>query len=199
MKTISAWIVEIFIDRKVISPKDKSIYIYGLNLWIYTLVSTLSIIALGLFTSYLYETLILIFLFYKHQSLGGGYHATTHLRCYFCMICSSIAYFSVLRVLQDGLVYLIGGICSIVLLWRFPLTLHANKLYLAPKYNILVRRSREFILFSFFIWLISLSNTCSKTYEALSLSLIFCALSRITAVYQREKRTRRLKASSRSF
>lgn len=150
----------------------------------------MTILAVGLGFSYPYEALILLFLFYNHQSLGGGYHATTHLRCYLCMICGGVVYSSILRIHQNELLYLIGGACSLVLLWRFPLTLHPNKFYLAQKHSILVRRSRGFILFSFVAWTLSFCNGCSRTYRALSLSLIFCSLSRIVAVYQRRCRTK---------
>lgn len=186
MKAFATCIVEMLIGRKIISSQEKEIYIYGFDLWIYTIASTLFILIIGILFSRFSEILLLLFFFYNNQSLGGGYHATTHARCFFCMICGSLSYLILLSLFNKTSLTIFIGIASLCILWIFPLTLHPNKSHLAFKRHIFIARSKRFIIFSFFALCLACHSKCHQLYNSISLSILFCALSRLVAVFQRK-------------
>lgn len=59
--------------------------IYGCELWLYTILSTLGLLILGVFLQSFWEAVIIIFIFYNCQSTGGGFHASSHMRCFLTM------------------------------------------------------------------------------------------------------------------
>ena len=59
--------------------------IYGCELWLYTILSTLGLLTLGVFLQSFWEAVIIIFIFYTCQSTGGGFHASSHMRCFLTM------------------------------------------------------------------------------------------------------------------
>ena len=50
---------------------------YGLDIFLYTLVSTLGLLAIGAIFHCMIGSIIYIILFYINQTFGGGYHATS--------------------------------------------------------------------------------------------------------------------------
>lgn len=62
---------------------DRDVLEYGLELLIDTIVSSAVIILLGWILGYFWISFILLNCFSVLQSICGGYHAKTHLRCFF--------------------------------------------------------------------------------------------------------------------
>lgn len=68
-----------------IEDSKRDVYIYAINLLLYTVVSTLGLIAISATLGKTTEGIIIILIYYVNQTLGGGFHASTHLRCFFTM------------------------------------------------------------------------------------------------------------------
>lgn len=65
-------IVSLFERRGAIRPDEREVYIYGCDIALYTLFSTLGLLALGAALGRLRETALCVGIFYMNQSFGGG-------------------------------------------------------------------------------------------------------------------------------
>ena len=106
IKRIAEGIVSYLERHNAIDVENRDVYVYGCDIAVYTIASTIGLIAIGAGFGYFIETLELIFVFYTNQTLGGGYHAPTHLRCFITMATGLLAYiatfsFQIPRFLQD--------------------------------------------------------------------------------------------------
>ena len=83
---ISEKIVMMLDQRGALKHSSKDVYVYGFDIAIYTYLSTLALFLIGWIGGYPLETILMISLYYSNQSLGGGYHASTHMRCFLTMV-----------------------------------------------------------------------------------------------------------------
>lgn len=131
------------------------------------------------------ESTILIALYYALQSTGGGFHASTHLRCFISMAVGMILFLFSLRFYHFLPLYLGLALIASILLWRYPLILHPNKRHLAQRAQKCVIRSRCITLSCIVLLLISIlfkfSNSITQTF---AFALICGAVSRATARVQ---------------
>ena len=73
MNSIAARIVDLLVLKRIIDKESKDIYIYGFSMLIYTIISTIIIVLIGIISGNVLSVLILIILIYKNQSVGGGF------------------------------------------------------------------------------------------------------------------------------
>lgn len=67
---------------QIISPDDADVFIYGLDLILFTGLTKVALLLFGCFVGRLPQTLIYTCSFSILQAFGGGYHASTHARCF---------------------------------------------------------------------------------------------------------------------
>lgn len=67
------------------SKEQYDICRYGIEILLHTILSTLGLFATGLYLRMFPEALIIITVFYINQSLGGGFHASSHMKCFITM------------------------------------------------------------------------------------------------------------------
>ena len=183
MQKIAARMAGYFVSHGYLTESQKQVAVYGLDLALYTALSTLGLALWGVVLGRPWEALLIIALFYLNQTFGGGYHARSHLRCFTMMF----------LVLLIGLVTgpwpaPIEGIIallSLTCLFAFPLILHPNKQYLSGKRDCFARRSRMLVLCeaAFFCALFFFLSPAMR--HAAAMGLFFSALSRAVAVAQR--------------
>ena len=147
MHSLAKLIVQWFEKRGIINPSqdERDIYTYGFELAIYTLVSTFGLLTIGFLLGYPLETCFIITLYYVNQTLGGGFHASSHLSCFLSMCAGLVAILILLQFSLPNLLYAGLGIGSLLVLYFNPLVLHKNKQFLL-KTNIewnLLSRDRE--------------------------------------------------------
>ena len=184
---IAEMIVSHFEERGIInaSEQEREVYIYGFDIAIYGVTSTLSVILVGLLFSRLPETLLLLTVFYTNQTLGGGFHANSHLSCFLTMLAGQMLFFAFL------LISIPVGICTVILLlsltilYWYPVVLHKNKRYLMSKMPYFIRRSRIAIIIEMLFSLLVLFFGSQRLIQALCLSLLLSAVSRMSAVIRR--------------
>lgn len=187
MHYLAEFIVLHLVKHQIITPSsdEREIYVYGFDIALYTLISTLGLIFIGFLIESSIEVLILISLFYVNQTLGGGFHASTHLSC-FLVMCAGLFVFAFLLFIPLSKVWsAILGAFSLVILFTHPLILHKNKMFLTPKSSIFIVRSRVAICiqFALFIMLLTLSN--AHYTQTFAVALTLCATSRMAAYSQR--------------
>ena len=74
------------IRRGILPSDDLDTFAYGLDMLLFSLATFSALLLLGWLTGCLLETALLASVFSSLQSMGGGYHAQTHLRCFSLML-----------------------------------------------------------------------------------------------------------------
>lgn len=179
---MGARLVESLIRNHIIDEDQKAVYLYGTDLLLYTMISTTILLFEGILAGKLWETIVLVSIFYCSQSIGGGYHASTHMRCLFCMIIGVGIYLLTITHIYSFMFYSLLGFASLAILWIFPLILHPNKAYLTEKSKYFEKNSR--CLVSTYLILFAITILSRKIYivNILSTSYALCACSRVVAV-----------------
>jgi len=183
LDTISAKIIDAMDSQHLLKHDSKAIYIYGLGLALYTFFSTAGLLLVGVAFSRSLETTLFIFTFYINQSFGGGFHASSHFRCFISMLLGVLHLLLSFLLSYNGFFYYLLFAGSFFILWFFPLVLHPNKKYLAKKASQFIHRSRLVLLteLTFFLICIFLKFPYN-ILQTLSVAMSFGALSRYIAV-----------------
>ena len=163
---------------------------YGIETLLHTIVSTAGLLSIGICFHMFPETLIIVLVFYINQTLGGGFHASSHLKCFTTMslflifgLCSCM----LPQILQLDICL---SIVSAIILYRIPLVLHTNKQYLIEKNTFFVRRSRITIGLWVCIVMVCIA-TQSIFFRAFTIGLVLSAVSRIYAKHMSSLKKRR--------
>lgn len=183
MLTKISWILATAVLSDFHNPSTelRKVYAYGCELFLYTIISTLGLLMIGSATNRLYNTVIVIIIFYLCQSNGGGYHATTHTRCFLTMSVGLL--FSLLLIHADlsRTFYVALLLLSTVALMAFPLHLHPNKHYMSKSIVKLTVRSRLITVCIVFCIIVIYACTSNQIIHSGSVALFVSALSRLYA------------------
>ena len=181
IQALAKRIVAALDKRNAIRPQDREVYIYGCDLALYTVFSTLGLIAIGFICSRLWETVICVCIFYLNQSVGGGYHATTHMRCFLTMVAGLVFFILLFPSPFPNAVVISFGYLSLAVLYCIPLVLHKNKEHLEKHRAELTKRSRVAILLQFVAFSVSVIFFHDWVCRSLGMGLTLCAVSRCVA------------------
>ena len=110
--------------NEIVRAEDHEVYAYGLDAILYTMISTLGLVLIGVVMRSTTEALVIIGMFYINQTLGGGFHASTHLRCFLTMAVGLLCCLSTLFIPFPLPASLIIALMSMGFMLRFPLVLH---------------------------------------------------------------------------
>ena len=180
-------IVQILEKRNITAVDDHLIYVYGFDAAIYTFCSTVGLLVIGFFLGRIPETIIIVLLFYINQTLGGGFHSSTHLKCFLTMAVGLLCCLGTFLLSISLSVYLGMAVVSMGLMMRYPLVLHKNKTYLNAKYTELCKHSRIVLLLQA-VCLFGLSVWGKQVYyQAVCIALCGCCLSRMAAIMQQRE------------
>ena len=176
-KKIACWL------QPYAPEKSLAVLTYGLDLAIYTLVSTAGLILEGILFGMPGACLTIIAVYYFNQTIGGGYHAATHFKCFLTMAVG-LALGLLLCSLEWNLTLIVavGALAIAVLLWH-PVVLHPNKQYLLNKIQQCAKRSRAFVVLEGAVFcgaLIMYRESCVPY----AVALLFSALSRMAGKYR---------------
>lgn len=179
---LSTYIARWISSHTCIPAEEFPVYVYGAETALYSLFSTLGLVAIGCFFHLCLESIIVISVYYLNQTVGGGFHASSHIKCFSLMsvgLCISLSIYRFFSLSSN--MYIIICSVSLLLLFSFPLILHPNKAYLAPKTPQLKHRSRLMVIMQT-IFAIVLPILNSKVGYCFSLGLCVSALSRIVGI-----------------
>ena len=181
---ISKRIVRFLNENGQMDTEQQEICLYGTEVALYTVISTLGLLFVGGTIGMLKESFIIIAVYYTNQTVGGGFHCSTHWRCFLTMAIGLTV--TLLTYLLPDLqhAYLFLTIVSISILWIRPLILHHNKEYLEPKRKQLTIISRRTTI-AMIILLVTVYAT-SFNIQAFCLGIISSAISRLAAIRNKE-------------
>lgn len=182
-------IIIIFLERKgAIDSRSREIYLYGCEAALYTMLSTSGLLIIGILFRQVLETVIIVGLFYLNQSLGGGFHANTHMRCFVTMSTGLLCAFIACDYLQpEKTILILLVLLATAILLCHPLVLHANKQYLKYKTPIFIARSRTAVCMQALVSIESIFFPYSRITYAFVYGLLLCAFSRSVAIMRLHK------------
>ncbi len=182
MTRFADWILTI-LERKGASYKhSRDVYVYGLDLMIYTFLSTAGLLLIGALLGRPFETVLLVALFYTNQTHGGGFHASSHLKCFLTMVSGLLVFIASFGVSLSMWGYILLASISFILLFTHPLVLHQNKSFLAPKSSQLVRVARLVLSLEVVVFVIFLLIGDTRLIHSTAFALALCACSRMAAI-----------------
>lgn len=153
---------------------------YGIELALYTIFSTCGLLLIGWVFNRLVETTIIIAFYYTNQTVGGGFHASSHLRCFTMMSIGLLVCISILNISFSVAIHISSLLISLITLWVYPVELHPNKKYLVKNLPKLQRNSRSISLLSYLVAFILILQ-CKRTSiaNAGTLGILVSAFSRV--------------------
>ena len=131
-----------YVARNDLDVERLEVCAYGIEIALYTVLSTISMLAIGCLLGSFWQSVVFIAVYYAIQTAGGGYHAHSHLTCFCTMVIGLII---VILFIEQSYSYEI--VCYLtpfvfVYLFCFPLHLHPNKNYLRFREKKIKTRSR---------------------------------------------------------
>lgn len=174
-------VIASFLEKKtLISAEQYEMCVYGIDLLIYTIISTIGLMGIGVMLGKPVHAFIIIMVYYINQTVGGGKHAKTHFQCFVLMgafLCLGIAicYIRLSMAAYVILAFMASGYLSFV-----PLVLHENKKHLVNRSIEFIKRSRMCVLLCCILEVLILI-IYNEILDAFSLGLVLSALSRYAA------------------
>ncbi len=86
IKYLSDNITDFFYSNKIIEAEEKEIYVYGLQLIIFTIMGITLILVLELILNKLFYSIIFLISFIPIRMYSGGYHASSYVKCNLTLI-----------------------------------------------------------------------------------------------------------------
>lgn len=162
------------------SADEQEQALYGCEILLYTVFSTVGLILLGASFGKIKEAICIIAVFYIMQSIGGGYHANSHLRCFLVMSLGLMIGFLFCNIITNScLLWTVAGVSFSALL-LCPIKLNKNKEYMRNQIHQLMRRSYIVIL-TVCILLILVYLSKAEVFSSLVYGVFASAVSRIAA------------------
>jgi len=78
------------LKKGAIRQDDLEVFAYGLDVLLFSALSALGALALGLLIGRFVEMVFCMLAFAVLQATGGGYHANTHLMCFLTTVCGAM-------------------------------------------------------------------------------------------------------------
>jgi len=153
---------------------------FGIDMALYTTVSTVGLLLISLIMNSLISGIIIIAICYFNQTIGGGYHANTHLKCFLSMSLFLILGILFCKLNLPNFILCIIGLTSGIVLLVYPVVLHPNRAFLKNKLPYFIRRARYIV--SLEIIIVAIFTAIQFYYsKAYTIALTLSAISRIAA------------------
>lgn len=191
MNKLAQRIAAYFVRKGIIPQNEEDAFAYGADLILYTILSTLALLAIGLACGMLWQSAVLVGVFYTTQTLGGGFHARTHLGCLLTMaVCQGLglAALHFLSAVLPPWAWLVLALLSLLPLMLFPVVLHKHKQYNLRKLPVYKRREQIANALFALLALLAFFLKWQPFATALATALLFCAVSRLSAKIRSKQR-----------
>ena len=100
IRNLAGKTIEKLIELGTVKEDEKELYVYGLEQGFFMIANLLTSITIGLVFSIPWETVIFMASYLPLRSFAGGYHAKTHMRCYFFSIVLTIVVILMIRFID---------------------------------------------------------------------------------------------------
>lgn len=177
----SEWIISrLFSDME--DDNQRLTCIYGCELWLYSFISTLGLLLVGILLQAFLETVLMITIFYALQKNGGGFHASSHMKCFAVMFGGLLSGLFLTCILNSHTLFICMLAFSAVVLFTLPLRLHPYKKYLIVNKSQLYARS-YLVTICVIVGIIAIGLMVGESlFKAGCSAIFFSAVSRLFAV-----------------
>lgn len=103
-----------WIINNIIEAELKPCYVYGIEVFLSSLIGITLLLLIGLLTDSLLKVLVFLAVFIPLRQFTGGYHADTYLQCNIQFVCVFLLNLFVSTILPDKLLPIIGIITILV-------------------------------------------------------------------------------------
>ncbi len=138
-RSMTDWLV----SREAIEEKNRTIYEYGLYLFLLTALNAVTALTLGALLQVFWPTCLFLLFFMPLRQYAGGYHAKTSLRCYFLsagsMLISQLMFRFWLPEKEISVALFLG---AAVLVWLLAPVPALTKPLSSPEYRAYRKRAR---------------------------------------------------------
>lgn len=145
IKTLSVRLTDFFIRKAVIKEEDKANYIYSFEVMFFDFLSLLALVILALITNRFLETLIYLAAFLLLRCNTGGYHASTHLKCFLTLTFSYLAFIFLITFIppvMHALVCTVSVLAAAAVIFLLAPIDHVNRRFTTAEYEIFKARCR---------------------------------------------------------
>lgn len=184
LKRISIWLKNCLQKYLPEESNMKSALSYGVDMALYTMLSTAGLLLISLLMKSLLCGVIIIITCYFNQTIGGGYHARTHARCFISMSLFLIVGVAFCKLCVPKALLCAMGIVSTTVLFMQPVVLHPNRFFLKRKLPYFIKRSKYATLIELFL-IVACVISEVRFFNAFIIALVFSALSRTAAKYSK--------------
>lgn len=182
MNEIAKKITELLIDDDIIKKIDKDIYIYGIELFLISVLEIMFILLISIVVGNFLETAIFLAAFLPIRIYSGGYHADTKWKCFIILIAVYVIFTICLKVIPWGIysiLFMVVSIITIICVALMAPLKNKNKTFNEREYKSykiisICLSSAEGIILTIMI-LLNLINMISKSI-ALSLLTVLISL-----------------------
>lgn len=167
---LSKRITNILIRNRIISEKEKEIYIYSFQIILSSFISSLFIIIWSLLFKQIFNTIIFFIGFFLCRKFSGGYHAKSHVGCFLFTQTLFISYLSLIsftNILESKLTFILVTLFTNIIILTFAPIDNGNKPFSNEETVRFRKKSRILSLINIIIAFISI-------YFHLFISECFC-------------------------
>jgi accessory gene regulator B len=130
MNVLAKGITDILCENGTVNQQDAEACIYGIEVFLISIIEVLSILIFSAFIGNFTQTLLMFFAFIPLRVYAGGYHADTRVRCYFVSVGVYILFTIIMIKFIDyitPLVCFINCIFTLASVMKFAPVIHHNK------------------------------------------------------------------------
>lgn len=156
---ISATLYSKLTRSMTLTEKQYAAGLYGMNGAIYTAFSTAVLVLFGTLLGEFSNTCVVIGVYYLNQTIGGGFHATTHTKCLMTMLVGLAIGIGILKFCVWSVpIAIFMASVGCILMWLIPLVLHKNKRFLETQRRTLICKSRICLICEILLFCIMIVN-----------------------------------------
>jgi len=171
-----------FMHQNLISEKEVPTYAYCFEIFFSIASFWLSILILAYLTKSLIPAILYYCAFYCFRTTIGGYHASTHLRCYFLSIVTFGLFLWISRLpISQHLFVIIGLAVSVIIIYCLAPIEHANKPFSPQEFVKFRKRSILLLLITVPFTLLLLQMNFVATAFYISYGIMQAAISLLAA------------------
>ena len=163
---------------------------FGINMALYTIVSTAGLLLISLAMGSFIQGVIIIAICYLNQTIGGGYHANTHMKCFLSMSFFLIVGILFCKLNVPNIAMCCMGMLSGIILLVYPVVLHPNRAFLKYRLPHFTKRSRYLTCLELLL-VVFLGSLRFRHFDAYVIAMILSAVSRTAAKHSKHFRTDR--------
>lgn len=128
LNRVACYISNRLVVHNVINRENEDVYIYGLELLISSIFSTLLVIIIGAIIGKIVSTVLFLVVYILLRSYSGGYHANTYWACTVFTICTYLSVILLAMLIDPRIVaYISLLIVGVILLFMLAPVKNENK------------------------------------------------------------------------